>query len=823
LTVSEKSINKDSHNHFNNKIKAKVQENYNELPLYFIQNNGQIDASVEFYGKQKEQITLFTKRGIYLVACQTAKDSKQERTEPYSVNHLPKVQRAASHQDSESGLFIPQSEIFHSQSSIIKLLPLNANKELRIIAEDRVEGKVNYLIGNDPKKWKTDIPKYKTVVYKEVYKDVDIKFYGNNQQMEYDIIIKPGGDPSRVKFAYRGIKGLNITDEGNLETYLKDGLILQKRPYIYQEILGERVEIKGEFVIHDHKLQSVKVPENMDADHGHRFIYGFRIGSYDKEYPLIIDPILVYSTYLGGNGSEWGRGIVVDTLGNAYITGETWSNNFPTISALYKNKTGDARSPDIFITKINASGTIIYSTYLGGSNDDISNGIAVDSSGNVYVTGHTHSADFPLSSAIYNKKKGESDAFVVKLNTSGDALVYSTYLGGSGPDRARGIAVDTKGNAYITGWTYSLDFPTISAVFGKKSAGFHDAFITKINASGSKLVYSMYLGGSNYDVGNGIAVDNYGNSYVTGYTNSTDFPTASAMYPTYAGGYHDAFITKINASGSKLIYSTYLGGNHDDVGYDIAVDTPGNAYITGMTWSNNFPVVSPVQKNIAGNNDAFITKLDTKGSIAYSTYLGGSTYDGGYGIAVDLFGNAYITGVTRSDDFPITQGNYGKPAGDNDAFVTKMNASGSKLAYSLYLGGDNDDIGYGIDVDTSGNAYVTGSTWSDNFPVISATYESKAQDYDVFITKISPMRAKISGYITDMKDNPIASVSLLLKGTKMTSRSLFSDENGFFTFDDLDADTYSISAEKTGYKETKQKVEIDENITEIITIKLTTD
>ncbi|WKZ15777.1 MAG: SBBP repeat-containing protein [Candidatus Jettenia caeni] len=864
--------------------KVKAQENYGKLPFCFIQNKGQVNGSIKFYEKQKGYSIFFTKRGIY-VSFASNHRLREEKQETEGRSHLLKTTGSGEAHDknpsvstkspfafTKSPFFnkpthtlfsnkspqspfsktfthfspfskrgprgitqgnIPQNSQEEAQTNnpclkieTIKLIPLGANKHLEIIPEGLQETKVNYLIGTNPEDWKTNIPTYQAIVYKDMYQDIDMRFYGNNRQLEYDIIIKPGANPSRIKFAYRGIENLRINKEGDLEIYLKNGKMAQKKPYIYQEINGKRVEVKGGFAISglafgvQNTRHTIRDTKHETQNTGH-FVYGFRVASYDKRYPLTIDPALVYSTYLGGNNSDEGYKIAVDSLGNAYITGETRSDTFPAISALYKNKIGDARFSDVFVTKLNASGTrIVYSTYLGGNSDDIGNGIAVDSSGNVSVTGFTNSTNFPTVMALYKNKEGESDAFITKINASGDNLVYSTYLGGSSSDWGRGIAVDTFGNAYITGWTYSNNFPTVSTIMGSKTAGYQDAFITKINPSGSELMYSLYLGGNNYDTGNGIAVDTFGNAYVTGYTNSTNFPIVSAIHKSYAGGYHDAFITKINPSGNKLVYSTYLGGSGDDIGYEVAVDVSGNAYITGLTWSNNFPTTLPLYKNIAGNNDVFITKLNTAGTVIYSTYLGGSMYESGHGIAADISGNAYITGVTRSDDFPVTSALYERGAGNNDAFIVKLNAAGNKLLYSLYLGGDNEDAGYGVAVDTEGNAYVAGRTESDNFPVISAVYGNKTGDHDAFITKIALMKGKIYGYVADSENSPVGYASIVLKGTKAMSRFILSDENGSFQFRDLDADMYTISAMKKGYEEARKKVGIEEDKVKVIMLRM---
>ncbi len=746
-------------------------ETYGKFPLYFVQNNGQMDERIKFYGKGDRHTVFFASDGAYF----SVMDNLHPR--------------------------------------IIKLIPLGAHKTSRIIAEDLQKSRINYLIGSDPGTWKTNIPTYKTINYKDVYKGIDMRFYGNNHQLEYDIVVQPGTELSCIQFAYRGIEDLKVTEEGDLEVYLKDGKIVQKKPYVYQEIEGKRVEIDGRFKIRN--LQSkIQNPQ---------FTYGFQIASYDRRHSLIIDPVVVYSTYLGGGGPDCGRNITVDASGNVYVTGETWSYNFPKSFAACESEMKEARYPDVFITKIDTSGNnLVYSTYLGGSNDDAGRGIAVDTSGNAYITGVTNSHNFPTVSAISTSKAGESDAFVAKLDASGN-LIYSTYLGGSGFDWGHGIAIDASGNAYVTGWTDSQDFPTTPTTYRNKPGGYHDAFVTKLNNSGSNLTYSTYLGGSNYDTGNGIAVDVSGNVYVTGCTNSIDFPVESALCRTYAGGYHDAFVTKLDIPGNRLVYSTYVGGNNDDVGYGITTDTSGNAYIAGLTWSTNFPTVSAVCKKLAGNNDAFITKLNPSGnSLIYSTYLGGSAYDGGYGIAVDAVKNVYVAGVTCSDDFPVTSAISKNLAGGDDAFITKLDSSGSSIIYSTYLGGNDSDVGYGIAVDASRNVYVTGQTWSDTFPTSSAMYGSKRGDFDVFITKIAPMKNKIRGYVADSEDNPVGSVTLRLTGTKtISSVCVSSNTDGFFEFDDLDADTYTVSVAKNGYKGTKRRVKLGEDKVKAIVIKMT--
>jgi len=577
---------------FQASAKPALHKDFGKLPLCFIENNGQLDEKVRYYEKGRGRATYFTNAGVYV--------------------SLTKSQN-------------PQSET-------VGLIPLGANKHPGIFAEAPQEGRVNYFIGNNPAKWKSGIPAYKSVLYKGIYEDIDMRFYGNNEHLEYDIIVNSGASPSRVQLSYRGVEGLRVTEEGDLEICLKDGRLIQKRPYVYQEIEGKRIEREGRFRVFssgfgakdqkfrtcDERSQTIRnsILETRNsklstlystlAPRHSSFVYGFTVASYDKSYPLVIDPVLEYSTYLGGSGYDVGNGIAVDDSGNVYITGETESSDFPMANAIYESYRGGTY--DVFVTKLNASGSArVYSTYLGGSGSDEASSIAVDTSGNVYVTGYTQSTDFPTANAIYGTSSGNMDVFISKLNASGSVLDYSTYLGGTNEDRGDGIAVDTSGNAYVTGWTFSGNFPKANAIY-KSRMGTNDVFITKINASGSALDYSTFLGGNSYDYGRDIAVDASGNAYVTGYTESTDFPMSNAIYESYGEGY-DVFVTKLNASGSALGYSTYLGGSSYDHGYGIAVDASGSVYATGYTYSTDFPQANAIYGSNSGGYDVFVTKI----------------------------------------------------------------------------------------------------------------------------------------------------------------------------------------------------------------------
>ena len=418
--------------------------------------------------------------------------------------------------------------------------------------------------------------------------------------------------------------------------------------------------------------------------------------------------------------------------GNAYVIGTTASTDFPTTADAYQtefagggggfiNTFAGFAVGDIFVAKLNAAGNaLVYSTYLGGAGDDYGEGIAVDAAGNAYLAGMTDSTDFPTTNAIQAENAGLADMFIAKLNASGSALAYSTYLGGSDSDGDPMIALDARGNLYFEAWTLSTDIPTANA-FQTESAGSVDISVGKVNAAGDALAYSTYLGGSDFEIcGSDIVVDPAGNNYLNGITCSTDFPTLNPIQPEKAGPC-DAFLTKLNANGNALIYSTYLGGNGDEITLGTAVDAAGNAYVTGTTFSSDFPTVNPIQATYAGNGDAFVAKVNRNGTaLVYSTYLGGTDFDLGRGIVVDAARNSYIVGGTVSTDFPTANPLQAANAGDEDVFLTKLNRTGNALVFSTYLGGSSWEEPSGIALGPSGDAYIQGTTASTDFPVVKA-------------------------------------------------------------------------------------------------------
>jgi len=699
--------------------KAAVIKTYGKLPLYFIKNKGQVDKTVSFYERGAGHATFFTEDGVVLSL--TKRESKTNK---------PSFD--------EKILGLKGKNEKKTVSEAVSLSFVGANKRARITADKKMSGHVNYFIGKDKTKWRTGISTYGTVTYHDIYKNIDVKFYGNNKNIERDVIVRPGGDFSKAIFAYRGIKGLKVTEAGDLEVSLKDGKIIEQRPVIYQEIDGRRVVVEGAYRL-------------LKGDDG-TFTYGFTVAAYDHTKDLVIDPMLVYSTYLGGSSYDSGSSIALDSTGAVYVLGTTASTDFPLMNPMQGAYGGGFE--DAFVTKINPAGTaLVYSTYFGGSDYDYGNAIAVDSTGAVYATGSTRSTDFPLMNPIQGVLGGYYDAFVTKINPSGTALVYSTYFGGSGDDYGNAIAVDSTGAVYFGGFTDSTNFPLmnpIQGVFG----GWDDAFIAKINPSGTALVYSTYLGGSDTDYGNAIAVDSTGAVYAKGTTHSTDFPLMNPIKGVL-GGYYDAFVTKINPSGTALVYSTYLGGSGSEFAIGgIAVDSTGAVYVVGTTDSTDFPLMNPIQGVHAGfyNDDAFVTKINPAGTaLVYSTYLGGSDKENVGGIAVDSTGAVYVVGTTLSTDFPLMNPiqDHLAPGGGffqnyEDGFVTKINPSGTALVYSTYHGGNHYDSIFDIAVDSTASVYVTGGTGSTNFPIMNPIQGHNAGGRgsgDAFITKINDATA----------------------------------------------------------------------------------
>jgi hypothetical protein len=697
-------------------ISSSVIEHYKQFPLSFEPNQKQTDnADVKFLARGDGYILFLTGKEAVL-----------------SMRKDPK------------------------SSAVMRMTLLGANSNPSFTGMEALPGKSNYFIGNKPENWHTNIPTYGKVSERDIYPGVDLVYYGTQRQLEYDFVIAPGTSPSKIQIVFSGAKNLHTDANGDLLlSAATNNDVRLLKPVAYQQVGGEKQLVAANYVLRG-------------KDH-----VAFSIGNYDQSLPLIVDPILAYSTYLGGSGIDAANAIALASDNTAFVTGSTFSGNYPTIHALQGNRGGGPDFPqDAFVSKISNDGsTLLYSTYLGGSNRDIANGIAVDNSGNAFVIGTTLSADYPITTNSFTTLCGGdgacgkslnpggflvTNAFITKLNAAGTALDYSTFFGFYENVSGRAIAVDADGNAYITGYTTANFTPTVpinppalppppfpisaTAFQTLYGGGSTNAFVAKLDATGTTALYSSYLGGEIEDVANGITVDSSANVYVTGLTYSTAFPKTAGALQTTFGGAGDAFVSKVNPGGTALLFSTYLGGAGIDQGNGVALDPAGNVYVAGLTNSAAFGFIpAGFQPAYAGQGDAFVVKLTTGGSLSYFTYLGGSKADAATGIAVDSSANVYVTGSTVSTDFP-TAGAVFQPAyggGNADSFVAKLDPTGKTLIYSSYLGGTNTELASGVAVDPNGSAYVTGQTCSEDFPLANPLQAVPGGNCDSYVAKVS--------------------------------------------------------------------------------------
>lgn len=683
---------------------AQAAAGYGNLPLGFEANVGQADAAVRFVARGNRSALFLT--------------------------------------DTEAVLDLRKKS---GDGTVLRMAWDGANPAPRVAGDARLPGTVNEFSGSDPAGWRTDIATFGRVVYQGVYPGTDLVFYGNQRQLEYDFVLAPGADPGKIALRFSGADSVSVNAAGDLVLTTGGETVVERAPVVYQDVGGVRQAVVGSYVV------------------GGDGRVGFRVGDYDRSRPLVIDPVLGYSTYLGGTGYDTGKAVATDAAGNAYVAGMATSTNFPTTAGAYQRSspTGGA-----FVTKLNPTGTPIYSTYIAGAG---ANAVAVDAGGNAYVAGDGGGPTFPSTPGGLRADAGMGGATVVKLNPTGSGLVYTALFGGRFGDIANGIAVDAGGNAVVAGTVSGGGsptgpaFPTVNAFQPNYGGGTNDAFVAKLNAAGTALVYSTYLGGGTTgipysavdDWGTGIAVDPAGNAYATGYTFSFDFPTTPGAYKPSANGVGglDAFVTKFTPSGA-VAYSTLLGGSGRDQANGIAVDAAGSAYVTGYTVGglattppNPFPTTPGAFQSGLDNGSpkAFVTKLNPAGSgLAYSTLVGADGLSTrGWAIAVDSSGSTAIVGDADGPGLPTyraAQAAYG--GGLSDAFVTKLDPTGSAPVFSTYLGGNLSEIGRGVAVDRSGNVIVTGDTDSLNFPTTAGAFRPRNagglnDQTDAFVTKIN--------------------------------------------------------------------------------------
>ena len=578
-----------------------------------------------------------------------------------------------------------------------------------------------------------NVPNYQKIMYSNLYPNIDLLYYFSNQGLKYEFIVKPGGNPANI--IIQANKNIQVDASKTKISYfdhLSDNkpLLIDDKLFVYQGL--QSTQIKAYY--------SLDVAKN-------KYKITIDPSTYDHKQNLIIDPIWVeFSTYFGGFGTEVGRSVATDTFGNVYVTGYTSSteSSFPLVNP-YDGTFGG--SNDVFVAKFNATGNgLIYSTYIGGSGDDEGYSIKVDVNGNSYISGFTSSSSFPTVNAFNGTYGGGTDAFVLKLNATGNGLDYSTFIGGAGYDEAQSIEIDNFGNSYITGYTLSNGSFPLKNPYNDVYSGSADIFALKLNSTGNGIDFSTYLGGTDDDRGYGITIDDQFNVYITGYTvsNESSFPLVNAYDETYGGGFADAFVIKLNTTGNGIFFSTYLGGNDIDEGYRIKVDSSYNVFVTGDTASSNFPVINgyDLSHNGAGSYDVFVTKLNATGTgLIYSTFIGGVNSEHAYGLAIDLDGNAYITGNTQSTEtsFPILHASDGTANGGliGDVFITKLNSTGTGLDYSTFLGGSDNEVAYGLALDSLNNTVVTGYTKSTDFQTVNAFDPTNNLGQDAFVARLS--------------------------------------------------------------------------------------
>jgi hypothetical protein len=740
------------------KDNSKWAEAYGRLPMSFEENQGQTAREVRFVAHGgRYELFLTSQEAVIALRPTTHLDFSPRHRSAY-LRALRQQRRAAQ------------------TTTAIRMRLEGANPAPQISGAERLPTRVNYFTGSDPKNWHTDVPAYARVKYAGIYPGVDLVFYGNQRMLEYDFVVAPGADPKAIQLKIAGARKMHINSRGDLVLSVPEGEVQLQKPLIYQLLNGEKREVAGNYLVTS----------------GHRVT--FSIADYDRSKPLILDPVLNYSTYLGGSGVEnyiLPVGIAVDGSGDTFVAGETTSVDFPagTNAGITINPNPNPNSGASYVAELNPAGTqLLYSTYLVGTTTnggDGASGVAVDSTGKVYVAGVTFAAGFPTKNPIaaFSADTTNGTCFVTKLDptVSGNSgLLFSTYLGGTGGEFADAIAVDSNDNAYVVGQTISSDFPVTNGVTFN-AANVHNAFgsgfLSKIDIATSTLVYSTYLSGNAANAANspgiggeiayGVAVDSSNNAYVVGATtsnNATGFPSINAneTAPPAANVLGSAFVAKINTAGNgaaSLVYSTYIAGSTQEIGYGIGLGPNNVAYVVGDTTSNDFPFTpNAFDTSGAASGKAFVAVVDTTktgagNSLTYATFLGGSGGDVGYGVSVDGSGNAYVVGTTASTDFPgVTtlgafQPTLSNPSGS--AFIVKL-FPGSKgaadLLYSTYFGGSGDgadpDQGFAIAIDSANppNAYITGQTSSANLPVLGAPAPFQANlngTSDGFIAKLT--------------------------------------------------------------------------------------
>ena len=702
-----------------------------DAPLSFAPNAGQTDARVRFLARG---------RGYQIFL-----------TDTEAVLSLTHAERG----DSRGGP--DQKSKIENRKSVLRMRLVGAGAGARVAGEQPLPGKVNYLVGNNPRQWRSNLPTYARARFRGVYPGIDLVYYGNQGQLEYDFIVAPGADPSRISLAFDGARTMRVDARGDLVLRVAGADVRFRKPHVYQEIAGRRVPVAAGWQLGGNPAarsaqcgvagrSTAPASADRKSKIENRKCASFRLAKYNHARPLVIDPILTYSSYLGGSIDDTGWCVAADSAGNTYVAGFGGSFDFPTTAGVLQPS--PAGNTDAFVTKISGkTNEILFSTFLGGEGGDWAQGLAVTPTGDIVVGGATTSMEFPVTEgALRTLPAGNTDAFVSKITADGAALAWSTYLGGTGSDGVWDLALDADGAVYVTGETESTDFPVTPNCPQAVSPAYRDAFVAKIAADGTALAYSTYLGGGMDDGGRGITVDAAGNAVVVGFTGGSAFPTTEgAIRATEleGDGPSDAFLSVVNATGTALAYSSYLGGSNDEWGNDVALDGAGSIYVAGTTESDDLPVTAGAcQRRSGGNRDAWVMKITPDGTgVLYSTYLGGLLDENTTAIAVDGSGCAFVGGSTLSDDFPTTPGAFQPTragiAGRHDGFVTRLTADGTALSYSTYFGGKETEWLYDLALDAQGMLHMAGCT--NSIDDLTGATGANHGSWDAFVARMAPI------------------------------------------------------------------------------------
>jgi hypothetical protein len=791
-----------------------IQHQLNQVNKnFFIENKGQWSSEVKYLARAGGMNAWITNSGVVYDYYQIVRN--------YNASETMKMPRDRKEEFERKNTSV--------KGHVVKMSLVDVDKECVQEGNNKQGGYYNYFIGNDNSKWASFVGLYGDIAQSEIYKGIDVKYYFDGKSIRYDYIVKPGADLSQLRLKFEGQESMKVNEVGELVIKTSLGEVTNGKLYSYQFNGGNKSEVACKFVqgedgtvsldargydknkelIIDPLVYSTFLGGNDDDvcsgltidNMGDAYLTGSTSsssfptlpGAYQKTYmgnqDIFVTEInptgseLVFSTFVGGSSIDWGNNIVIDAERNVYISGFTYSLDYPITPGAYQDINGG--NQDNFITKFNPTGSsLIYSTYIGGTADEYCNSMAIDITGNIYLVGSTHSSNYPVTPGAYqtNYAGGWGDVFVTKLNPSGNGLVYSTYLGGSDEDEGNSISIDASGNAYVTGTTMSTDYPITSGAFQTKYGGGNswggDVFVTKLNPKGNSLVYSTYIGGNREDFGQSLVTDIQGNVYLTGGTLSQNFPTTSGAYKTILpqneyDNNQDVFVAKLNSAGSSLVYSTYMGGDGNEIGNAITVNKEGDVYLTGTTNSSNYPITPKAyQYTSAGTEDVFVTKLNSAGSnLLYSTYLGGIVDDEGNAIAIDTKENIYLAGYARSSNFPTTPGAY-QTIQDwlQDGFVTKLNMS------PIYLQ---------LITPNGGEAWISGLSktisWAQD-SVLSIKIEYSTNNGTDWVTIINNYQAILGSYIWQVPSiYSNYSEQCLMKITDLSDSTVFDKSNNVFT------------------------------------------